>query len=139
MDKNKPKQVPQEAPDPYSNIYEYAQDYSTILERMGHGVATADHLDETLAVIIPAGDLEEIIGASSHMAAVLGIEDGALTISFVAVGFNGAGGKPKVIDEHVNGGLPGQEVWPKVSLRDFAVLLPPPVIIKKSETAGKNS
>ena len=124
-----------ESPDPYSNIYQYAIDYRIALRDLDEGVGTKYPQHETLSVIIKTSELTDIIADSEYMGAILGIEKGSLTVSFVGVDpleFSGPTVvRARVRDKYVNGSVPGQEVWPKIAIEKFDDLLPTPRRKKK--------
>ena len=123
-----------ESPDPYSNIYQYATDYRSALKDLNEGVGTKYPQHETLSVIIKTSDLTDIIADSEYMGAIIGIEKGSLTVSFVGVDVSFSGTTivgARVRDKYVNGSVMGQEVWPKIAIEKFDDLLPPPRKKKK--------
>jgi hypothetical protein len=121
--------------DPYENIYRYAQDYLAAMSDLQQGIKKESPYDETVAVIINVSELQKVLTGTTHVAAVLGLVDETLTVSFVGVDavFNSKGklDSAKVQDKYVNGDAPGQEVWPKLSLSKINDLLPAPKIKQK--------
>jgi hypothetical protein len=96
--------------DPYVNIQNYAKEFKSALNVIGHGVEPAtNYLDETLAVVMDKDSLDKLFALSPTVAAIIGIHNGKLTVAMLAVDDT----TYAVKDEHRNG-TPGQQVWPVV-------------------------
>lgn len=97
--------------DPYKNIYSYTQEY---IKSKG--------MTETLGVMMHKDYVDEIQKHSGRIAAILGIHNGRIVISLVALKDN----EYTVIDGHVDGTVPGQQVWPQILVQDFKTIMRTP-------------
>lgn len=98
-------------PDPYTNIKGYAQEYVDILIEQDHGLKnTTPAGNETLAVIMDKASLDSLFELSDKIAAVVGIHDGIVTVGLLAVEEHE--GQYRVLEQHISGTVPGQQVWP---------------------------
>ena len=105
-------------PDSYKNIKGYAEAFHHALFNNQIGITATEPSNEVFAVLMERDDVKNLIDALENipeyafLAAIMGIAKDDNGVASITISLLGTDSDGEILADHVNGALPGQEVWP---------------------------